>query len=304
MKEVTLKIGKLFEFFTKKGIEFKNDEFVEINDIKIRDENSEFVNVSHLITKKDKIKKITLSSGIVSRTAAEHKYCISESGECKNITEMIVGDTILTNKGKDTIILIEDEDEEIVFDLRVNTESHLYQTTNGIIHHNTSFLNSISTLTGVPLVIIEAPHITAEHLINIPFLVIDGLKKRTGNIQLETDSSGDLKIVQAESNLVTQLRTHKQKSREEIEQLISKNAQLKAVYESPDVQRRLMGIDGMFNSILFLDEYFRTSSKQIKNVLRNILNGRIGCWDYSQEVEIETTNENFKNFLKEKGYSA
>jgi MoxR-like ATPase len=139
----------------------------------------------------------------------------------------------------------------------------------------TSFLQSISTLTGVPLVIIEAPHITQEHIINIPFLVIDGLKKRSGNISLD-DSSGEMKVVQAESNLVSQLKQHHQKAREEIEASVYKNPALKEVYDSQDVKRRLMGIDGMFNSILFLDEYFRTSSKKIKNVLRNILNGQIG----------------------------
>jgi MoxR-like ATPase len=139
----------------------------------------------------------------------------------------------------------------------------------------TSFLQSISTLTGVPLVIIEAPHITQEHIMNIPFLVIDGLKKRTGNITLD-DSSGTLKVVQAESNLVTQLRQHHQKPREEIEALIFRNPVLKSVYTNPDVNERLMEIDGMFNSILFLDEYFRASSIKIKNVLRNILNGQIG----------------------------
>jgi MoxR-like ATPase len=139
----------------------------------------------------------------------------------------------------------------------------------------TSFLNSISTLTGVPLVIIEAPHITQEHIINIPFLVIDGAKRRSGNVTID-DSTGAMKVVQAESNLVSQLKMHKQKSRDEIEDKLSRNPALNAVYNAPDVKRRLMGIDGMFNSILFLDEYFRTSSKKIKNVLRNILNGQIG----------------------------
>lgn len=139
----------------------------------------------------------------------------------------------------------------------------------------TSFISSISVLTGVPLVIIEAPHITQEHIINIPFLVIDGNKKRTGNISID-DTAGDFKVVQAESNLVSQLRNHHQQSREEIEGFINKNPQIKETYESVGIYRRLMELDGMYNSILFLDEYFRTSSVQIRNVLRNILNGKIG----------------------------
>lgn len=137
------------------------------------------------------------------------------------------------------------------------------------------FLQSISTLTGLPLVSIEAPHISQEHVINIPFLVLDGNKKYDGNVTLE-NSGGDFKVVQAESNLVSKLRNLKQKSDSDKEMFINKQPSLKAIYEAPDVKRRLQGIDGMFNCILFLDEYFRTSSKQIKNVLRNILNGRIG----------------------------
>lgn len=137
----------------------------------------------------------------------------------------------------------------------------------------TSFIKSLSTLTGIPLVIIEAPHITQEHLINIPFLVIDGNKTKSGNLSID-DSQNSLKVVQAESNLVTQLKSKRKRTPDQIQREIQKNKVLRDIY--PMVERRISKIAGSYNSILFLDEFYRTSSVKIRNVLRNILNGKIG----------------------------
>lgn len=135
----------------------------------------------------------------------------------------------------------------------------------------TSFIRSLSILTGIPLVVIEAPHITQEHLINIPFLVIDGNKEKKGNVQYD---EREMKVVQSESNLVTQLKNKVQKSPEEIQRFIDKNKVLRDI--QPQLQARLNQLTGSYNSILFLDEFYRTSSLKIRNVLRNILNGKIG----------------------------
>lgn len=137
----------------------------------------------------------------------------------------------------------------------------------------TSFIKSLSTLTGIPLVIIEAPHITQEHLINIPFLVIDGPKTRNGNLTID-DSDKQMKVVQAESNLVTQLRNKVKHPPEQIQREINKNKILRDI--QPLLASRINQISNSYNSILFLDEFYRTSSMKIRNVLRNILNGKIG----------------------------
>ena len=137
----------------------------------------------------------------------------------------------------------------------------------------TSFIKSLSTLTGIPLVIIEAPHITQEHLINIPFLVLDGPKTRQGNLTFD-DSSSQMKVVQAESNLVTQLKNKHKRTPEEIQREIDKNRILKEI--QPMIAKRIEKVVNSYNAILFLDEFYRTSSMKIRNVLRNILNGKIG----------------------------
>ena len=152
----------------------------------------------------------------------------------------------------------------------------------------TSMVKSLSTLTGLPLVVIEAPHITQEHLINIPFLVIDGNKEYRGNVAIDSDSVSDsegvvdsstissknMKIVQAESNLVTRLKNKTKKTPEEIQAKINKHKVLRDIY--PLLKTRIDMVAPRYNSILFLDEFYRTSSIKIRNVLRNILNGKIG----------------------------
>lgn len=137
----------------------------------------------------------------------------------------------------------------------------------------TSFIKSISTLTGIPLVVIEAPHITQEHLINIPFLVIDGEKQERGSLTVD-DTGGKMKVVQAESNLVTRLKSHRKRTLDQIMRDINRSKTLRDIY--PLVKSRVEAITGSYNSILFLDEFYRTTSVKIRNVLRNILNGKIG----------------------------
>jgi broad-specificity NMP kinase len=139
----------------------------------------------------------------------------------------------------------------------------------------TSMIKSLATLTGLPLVVIEAPHIVQEHLINIPFLVLDGDKKFEGNVSVEKETSKNpMKVVHAESNLITQLGSKKMKSPERVQKEINKNKTLRDIY--PQVKGELDSIKGSYKSILFLDEFYRTSSTKIKNVLRGILDGKIG----------------------------
>lgn len=139
----------------------------------------------------------------------------------------------------------------------------------------TSFIESLGTLTGIPLVVIEAPHITQEHLINIPFLVIDGHKRTEGNIAIaDHDKPESFKIVQAESALVTTLKSKKRRTDDQVQKFINQNKVLRDI--QPKLQYEIDLVKKRYNSILFLDEFYRTTSKKIRNVLRNILNGKIG----------------------------
>jgi hypothetical protein len=250
--------------------------------IKVKDENGNWVSVSHMITKNDVIRELTFLSGKKSKTALEHLYFNGD--RCVLASELEIGETLINKDGGIEIITcINDLSEERVFDMTVESDTHLYQTANGLIHHNTSFIRGYAKLLGIPLVTVEAPHITEEHIINIPFMIIKGDQVKKDSAVIETagkhtleDDAQSFEIVQAESNLVTKLKTMKNQKLKDQQHLaaIAKDKNLRGVYAN---NRTLINtVRDAYNCILFLDEYYRNDNMKIRNILRNILNGRIG----------------------------
>lgn len=155
----------------------------------------------------------------------------------------------------------------------------------------TSFIRFFSQLIGVELITIEAPHITEEHIINIPFIVYDPVSKREQNASTEFEVS-DFKVVLSDSNLFSKLNSARK---------IPDEQYLKMVYAAPaDVIKVFEELGGDkdtipediaevrkdFKVILFLDEYFRQTSPKIRNMLRGILNGKIGSHDIPRDAFI------------------
>lgn len=147
----------------------------------------------------------------------------------------------------------------------------------------TSFIRSFSKLLGIPLIPIEAPHVTEEHIINIPFMIIVGDQTKKDNAIIEMGSNSTLKddgqsfdIVQAESNLVTKIKTMKNLKLKDQQHLqaIASDKNLRPIYMN--YKRMIDEIRDSYHCILFLDEYYRNDNMKIRNILRNILNGRIG----------------------------
>lgn len=148
----------------------------------------------------------------------------------------------------------------------------------------TSFIRSFSKLLGIPLIPIEAPHITEEHIINIPFMIITGNKVKKDNAVITTagthtleDDADSFDIVQSESNLVTKLKMMKnyKLKGEQYKASIASDKNLWPLYRNY-YRSHIEPIRDSFNAILFLDEYYRNDNMKIRNILRNILNGRIG----------------------------
>ena len=83
-----------------------------------------------------------------------------------------------------------------------------------------------------------------------------------------------MKVVQAESNLVTRLNKTVKKTPQQIQRVIDKNKVLRDI--QPKLQTGIDLVAPRYKAILFLDEFYRAASMKIRNVLRNILNGRIG----------------------------
>lgn len=145
----------------------------------------------------------------------------------------------------------------------------------------TSFIHQLTRLLGLELILIEVPHIVEEHLINVPFIVFDndGSQKKKGAIKLNNDENYE--IVLARSNLSHQIAEAKQMSAPHLLKQIYADENLRALHEKlggtkTDLPEIVQDIRNRYTTVLFIDEYFRQTSTAIRNVLRGILNGRIG----------------------------
>jgi MoxR-like ATPase/biotin operon repressor len=141
----------------------------------------------------------------------------------------------------------------------------------------TSMIRSLSKLLGLPLIVVEAPHITEEHIINIPYLVLVNNKEPKEKVAvLEQKSDNDVVLVHAESNLVTEIKhlRNKKLTDEQLLEMIKKDSTLYPIFL--EYYHLIKEIRQHFDVILFLDEFYRIEDVRIKNSLRNILNGFIG----------------------------
>lgn len=140
MIEATLKIGKLFEILSAyEKIHFVPDQEQFLNsDIMIQDQKGEWVPIIGAITKNDTGVKLSFDNGDSLQCANNHKIIKDGIAEEVFAKDLSINDTITKANG-DTIVVksVEPIHDEIFYDLSVDTPTHLYQTSNGIIHHNT-----------------------------------------------------------------------------------------------------------------------------------------------------------------------
>ncbi len=159
----------------------------------------------------------------------------------------------------------------------------------------TSFVRDLVTLLGMRLVIIETPHIVEEHIIDIPFIVINPNSggSKTQHMTVDTKSSGERQfdIKFAKSNLHTALVSATKESDAALLASVAKRADLMQIWEhfggtAKKIPPEIAQLRAKFEVILFLDEYFRQTSNAIRNMLRSILNGRIGSNDLPPNVYV------------------
>ena len=148
----------------------------------------------------------------------------------------------------------------------------------------TSFINFFSTLLGLEIVLIEVPHMVEEHIINIPFIVINSQTHTTkkGNTQFEMEGGGKYKVVLGESNLFAQIKNPR---------MVSDKQYLENIYKSPKtlidtfewfggnkttIPAKFQKVRENYKVIMFLDEYFREAQGNVRNMLRGLLDDVIG----------------------------
>jgi len=140
MITTTLPIGNLFEILSAyEKIEF-HPEFEQFlnTPVKIQDQCNNWVPVTAAITKKTTGRVINFDNGDQIKCADSHRIIVDGKDRARFANELHIGDSITKADGQ--IIFVQSYEpinDNIYYDLTVETPSHLYQTTNKIIHHNT-----------------------------------------------------------------------------------------------------------------------------------------------------------------------
>lgn len=137
--QIETSIEILFEAISNlEKIKFEENIFYnQQENIKIVDENNECIDIVAMITKFDYICTMITKNGIEIKTAVNHKLSLDGGKSCVEVKDIQIGAEILINDIIDMIISKEIGKPEIVYDITVNSENHLFKTSNGVIHHNT-----------------------------------------------------------------------------------------------------------------------------------------------------------------------
>ena len=152
----------------------------------------------------------------------------------------------------------------------------------------TSFVKQFCRLLGMDYIILEVPHIIEEHLINIPFLYFDSATNTETHHEPKIDNSDstdriNAKLVKARSVLHQRLVSGKQSSDEQLLRFIYNEAPKNYInlWESlggnnTTIPSLIAMVRKKFNIILFIDEFYRSTTMTIRNILRDIMGGNLG----------------------------
>jgi MoxR-like ATPase len=157
----------------------------------------------------------------------------------------------------------------------------------------TSFVKQLAQVMGVKLVVVETPHLVEEHIVNIPFIVYhpESNAEVHGTITGTKDNQhGKFSVSIADSDLYNQI-AHTTS--------IPEKTALAGIYRIGGLTKQLheeLGGDkdsfaeeveelrNSYRCILFLDEYYRETSAAIRNMLRGILDNKIGLHEMPKTV--------------------
>lgn len=166
--EITVKIGDLFNFlqyYEQKKFEINQFEKID-SKIQIKDENNNWVNIIYGVKKTDNGIRIKLSNNKTIECAKKHKICYDKKN-CKYAKDFLIGDSIIDSKNNiNKIIEIENISDNIFYDLTIDSENHLYQTANNIIHHNTECVKTLANVLGIPLFRYDMSEFMEEHTVS------------------------------------------------------------------------------------------------------------------------------------------
>ena len=144
MRQVKITYANLFELIAQEeGISYELEkEHIQKTNLEIKDEFGDWVKINGMIIKKSPTIKITLDNSKTLVCANEH--ILFDWSKLIFAKDLKVGDTIRKANGVlSTVTAIESLDIQKVYDVEVDSKTHLYQCSIGVLHHNTLLTSAI-----------------------------------------------------------------------------------------------------------------------------------------------------------------
>lgn len=147
MQEITITYENLFKLIEleEKISYVKEQEYFQSTPIQIKNEDGHWVNVKGLIIKETEALELEIDANERLVCAKNHILQV-DNNQLTYAKSLAVGDLIKSTKQDEPYIItnINNLDEkQIVYDIEVDSEAHLYQCTMGIVHHNTLLTSAI-----------------------------------------------------------------------------------------------------------------------------------------------------------------
>lgn len=150
------KLGKIFQY--------EESNLVDQLGLQIKNENNEWCDVPAVVKKRSNLVELSFDNGDSIKCADKHLLRTINT-ECKYAEDFSIGDTITkANDDKVECVSKRNLGEEDVYDLQIDSDSHLYQISNGIVNHNTLIVRKLAEYIDVPLAIADATSLTESGL--------------------------------------------------------------------------------------------------------------------------------------------
>lgn len=167
MITTSLPIQKLFSIlsaYEKIKFEPGQEQFLN-SELKIQNEFNQWVDITAVITKETSGIEVVFDSG--DRIKAANKHLVYTGTTCVHLDTLMPGSFLAkADRSVITVTTVSPITDSLFYDLTVDSPTHLYQTANGIINHNTEFAKLLSKNLDMPLLKYDMSEYSEKHSVS------------------------------------------------------------------------------------------------------------------------------------------